>query len=151
MDHAHRLATADLTAALPKLRRYARVLMGGRDGADRLVVETLAGARQGQRGRPADLDLLPWLFGLMHVTHRRDLRRPPEPSPKLAATASGDDASDDMCARLLHLPIEEREVLLLVAVERLSYSDIASLLDVPVVTVLSTLTRARQRLCALRA
>ena len=147
MDHAERIATADLLAALPKLRRYARVLIGGRDGADRLVVETLAGARHGQRARPANLDLLAWLFGLMHAMHRRDLRERTAPSPQPAATSSA-DASGDVCTQLLHLPIEEREVLLLVAVERLSYSDIANLLDVPVASVLSTLARARQHLCA---
>jgi RNA polymerase sigma-70 factor (ECF subfamily) len=53
-----------------------------------------------------------------------------------------------MCERLLQLPIDEREVLLLVAVERLAYADIATLLDVPVATVLSTLARARARLSA---
>jgi RNA polymerase sigma-70 factor (ECF subfamily) len=43
-------------------------------------------------------------------------------------------------------PIEEREVLILVVVERLSYADIASLLGVPIETVMSTLARARARL-----
>jgi RNA polymerase sigma-70 factor (ECF subfamily) len=51
-----------------------------------------------------------------------------------------------MCTRMLRLPIEEREVLMLVAVERLSYADSASLLGVPIETVMSTLARARARL-----
>jgi RNA polymerase sigma-70 factor (ECF subfamily) len=54
-----------------------------------------------------------------------------------------------MRARVLRLPIEEREVLMLVAVERRSYADIANLLDVPIATVMSTLARARERLCAM--
>jgi RNA polymerase sigma-70 factor (ECF subfamily) len=65
----------------------------------------------------------------------------------MPADAAG--ATGDMCSRLLRLPVEEREVLMLVAVERLSYADVAVLLDLPVASVLSTLARARAHLCAM--
>jgi RNA polymerase sigma-70 factor (ECF subfamily) len=55
-------------------------------------------------------------------------------------------APNDLCARVLQLPLEEREVLILVAVERLSYEEVASVLGVQVATVMGTLTRARKRL-----
>jgi RNA polymerase sigma factor (sigma-70 family) len=55
-------------------------------------------------------------------------------------------ASDDLCSRVLKLPLEEREVLILVVVERLSYADVASVLGVQVGTVMATLTRAREDL-----
>lgn len=156
MDHANRLVAADLAAALPRLRRYARVLMAGWDGADELVLETIAGAWRKKRARPPQVDLVTWLFGLMHAAHRRDLRRhakgrqwafagEEQPSRRSGASCEG-VATADMCTRVLRLPIEEREVLMLVAVERLSYADTASLLGVPIETVMSTLARARARL-----
>ena len=140
MDHADRFVTADLEAVLPRLRRYARVLVGGTDGADDLVARTLAGAWRRPRLPASERDLLTSLFGLMRAVHRREADNMPP---------SGRPSGTDMCARVLRLPIEEREVLLLVAVERLSYAAIADLLDLPVATVTSTLTRARERLCAM--
>jgi len=156
MDQADRLVAADLAAALPRLRRYARVLMAGRDGADELVLDTLAGAWRRKRARPPQFDLVMWLFSLMHAAHRRDLRRhakgrqptfTSEEQPSRRSGAGSENvATADMCTRVLRLPIEEREVLMLAAVERLSYADIASLLGVPIATVMSTLARARARL-----
>ena len=84
-----------------------------------------------------------WLFGLCVP------RRVPDGAATVAQRADSGGATTELCTRLLRLPIEEREVLMLVAVERLSYADIAILLDVPVATVLSTLARARERLCAM--
>jgi RNA polymerase sigma-70 factor (ECF subfamily) len=138
MDHAERPSPADLLAALPRLRRYARVLVGERDAADALVEETLAGAR----ARAPAGDLATWLFGLARAAYRSH----PHKAPALPDSGG---AAADICARLLRLPVDEREVLLLVAVERLSYADIAVLLDVPVASVLSTLARARTHLCAM--
>ena len=176
MDHANRLAAADLAGrpakASPVRPRAhwttfvlrtpvfalgtAGGLMAGLDGADELVLETIAGAWSKERARPPQLDLVTWLFGLMHAAHRRDLRwhakgRQPtfageEQLSRRSAASSEGVATADMCTRVLRLPIEEREVLMLVAVERLSYADIASLLGVPMATVLSTLARARARL-----
>jgi RNA polymerase sigma-70 factor (ECF subfamily) len=51
-----------------------------------------------------------------------------------------------LLARLWRLPVEDREVLVLVAVERMSYEDIAALLAVPLATVLARLTQARASL-----
>jgi RNA polymerase sigma-70 factor (ECF subfamily) len=145
MDQVHALAAADLAAALPKLRRFARVLVGGRDGADDLVLATLGNARRVTRGPPPEADLRTWLFGLMHAAHRRHSQRNTNEGQPSEAAAS------DICSRLLRLPIEEREVLMLVVVERLSYADIAKLLDAPVASVMSTLVRGRERLGAMES
>jgi RNA polymerase sigma-70 factor, ECF subfamily len=51
--------------------------------------------------------------------------------------------ADEMLERLLRLPVEQREMLVLVVLERLSYADIAALLDVPIETVMSRLCCAR--------
>ena len=138
MDSNHYPIAAELAAAVPRLRRFARVLMGGSDGADDLVLETLAKAR---RGQAEGVGLSTWLFRMMHATHRRRVRRS-SGSANVAAVA----APNDLCARVLQLPLEEREVLILVAVERLSYEEVASVLGVQVATVMGTLTRARKRL-----
>jgi RNA polymerase sigma-70 factor (ECF subfamily) len=52
----------------------------------------------------------------------------------------------DVLSKLAKLPEEQRAVLLLVAVEDLSYADAAAVLNVPVGTVMSRLSRARERL-----
>jgi RNA polymerase sigma-70 factor, ECF subfamily len=141
MDSSDYPIAADLAASLPRLRRFARILMGGSDGADDLVLETLAGARNGPA---AGVELLTWLFGRMHAAHRRHAQRS-RPSTEGASVATS-AAPTDLCARVLRLPIEDREVLMLVAVERLSYADVASVLGVNVATVMAALTRARRRL-----
>ena len=56
-----------------------------------------------------------------------------------------------MFAQLGELPLEQREVLVLVAVEQLSYNDIATLLGIPVATVVSLLSQARAALRAASA
>ena len=52
----------------------------------------------------------------------------------------------DVLKKLARLPEEQRAVLLLVAVEDLSYADAAGVLKIPVGTVMSRLSRARERL-----
>lgn len=52
----------------------------------------------------------------------------------------------DVLNKLAKLPEDQRAVLLLVAVEDLSYADAAKVLDIPVGTVMSRLSRARERL-----
>jgi RNA polymerase sigma-70 factor (ECF subfamily) len=145
-----------LVALLPRLRRYARVLI--RDGAfaDDLVQDTLerAWARHGQ-WRPGT-DLRAWLFAIMH-NRRIDLARgdrfvvapfddeaPPE-LPRVAPPASPIEGLDLQRA-FARLSVEHREVLMLVGVEQLSYEEAAHSLGVPIGTVMSRLSRARARL-----
>ncbi|MGC1816881.1 MAG: sigma factor-like helix-turn-helix DNA-binding protein [Casimicrobiaceae bacterium] len=51
-----------------------------------------------------------------------------------------------LLALLLRLPVEQREVMLLVAVERMAYDEISALLEVPVATVVARLLQARRQL-----
>jgi RNA polymerase sigma-70 factor (ECF subfamily) len=143
MDAITHPAVDHLATALPRLRRFARVLMGSSDGADDLVLATLAAARS---EHPAAIEMPIALFGMMHAFHRRDAR-----ANRAADEASTHASTGDLCSRVLHLPLEEREVLMLVAVERLSYTDVANVLDMPVATVMSTLTRAREHLAGTQA
>ena len=56
----------DLLAAIPRLRRYARVLTGDAARADDLVQETLARGWEKRRLWAAGTDLRAWLFTIMH-------------------------------------------------------------------------------------
>jgi DNA-directed RNA polymerase specialized sigma24 family protein len=122
---------------LPRLRRYARVLTGRPDAADDLVADTLSQARRtrGARGRSSTVSVM----AIMHRLH--ESRRPSEAAP--SGPASHDNG---VIALLWQLPVHEREVLMLVAVEKLTYEEVAALLEVPPATVMARLSRARQRL-----
>ena len=140
---------------LPRLRRYARALTGRREDADDLVQDTLerAWSRAGLWGGVTDMRA--WLFSIMHNLSVDRARR-----PRLDAVALGDDTPEvpvpaaqferlvvhDLQAALMRLPVEQREVLLLVALEDMSYADAASTLGIPVGTVMSRLSRGRERL-----
>src|SRR3954454_25256820 len=68
----------DLVAAIPRLRRYARVLTGDAARADDLVQETLARGWEKRRLWAAGTDLRAWLFTIMHnvfVNQRAHARR----------------------------------------------------------------------------
>ena len=146
---------ADLLAWVPRLRRYARALAGNRDDADDLVQDTLerAWARAGLWRGVADMRA--WLFGIMHNLHVDALRR-----GRLATVAIGEDTPEgaaaptqgdrlavlDLQAALDRLVPEQREVLLLVAVEDMAYADVARTLGIPLGTVMSRLSRGRERL-----
>jgi RNA polymerase sigma-70 factor (ECF subfamily) len=155
----------DLIVHLPRLRRYARALTGGNAAsADDLVQDTLerAWARLHQWQAPTDGDpadpaerLRAWLFTLMHNVHLNQVRQRRLPTDPLdgvqddlsAPSVSGGQletlALRDIQAALANLPLPQREVLLLVGLEEFSYAEAAAVLDVPVGTVMSRLSRAR--------
>jgi RNA polymerase sigma-70 factor (ECF subfamily) len=140
---------------IPRLRRYARAMLGDRAAADDLVQDTLERAWTRFAQWRAGSELRAWLFSIMHNLRVDQIRRPG------LATSSIDDyegdwatrptQSDqlevmDIAAALGQLPDEQREVLLLVALEEMSYADVAVALGIPVGTVMSRLSRGRERL-----
>lgn len=140
---------------LPRLRRYARALLGERAAADDLVQDTLerAWSRLSQ-WRPGS-DLRAWLFGIMHNLRVDQLRRPglntlalDEEAGEVPLRATQSDQLElrDLDTALARLPEEQRVVLLLVALEEMRYEDIAATLGIPVGTVMSRLSRGRERL-----
>jgi len=141
-----------LLACLPRLRRYARALTGDSASADDLVQDTVerGWSRIGQ-WRP-DGDMRAWLFGIMHNLHIDQLRRAPPPCVELedgdlpAAASTGSLDMRDLERALQQLPSAQREVLLLVALEEMRYEDVAAMLDIPIGTVMSRLSRARENL-----
>jgi len=142
---------------IPRLRRYARALAGDRAAADDLVQDTLERAWTKLHLYRRGTDLRAWLFTVMHNLYVNQLRaaRPgvllDEESPELAQPARENDALvlRDLDAAIRRLPVEQREVLLLVALEDMSYEEAARALDIPIGTVMSRLARAREKLRAM--
>jgi RNA polymerase sigma-70 factor (ECF subfamily) len=146
---------AALLVEIPRLRRYARALLGNRAAADDLVQDTLERAWARCALWRAGSDLRAWLFSIMHNLRIDQLRRPNLPSHSIdeddfevptRATQSDRLEVRDLESALRQLPDEQREVLLLVALEDLSYAEVAGMLGIPVGTVMSRLARGRERL-----
>lgn len=156
------LPKADLMAAIPRLRRYARVLTGDAVRADDLLQDTLARGWEKRALFAAGTDLRAWLFTIMHnvfVNQRAAAAREAKQVLLDDDTDTGDawsvpvPASQQAHVELVEvlrmlatLPAEQREVLVLAAVEQLHYEEIATMLSIPVGTVMSRLSRARDRL-----
>lgn len=146
---------SDLLVWLPHLRRYARALTRDPAWADDLVQDTLERALSKWRwGRGGNLRA--WLLTLLHhrfidqLRSRREVAFDDEEAPwqqQPAATGEVDGLLlRDVERALYRLPLEQREVLLLIALEELSYQEAAKVLKVPVGTVMSRLSRARERM-----
>ena len=142
---------------IPALRRYARALVRNRAAADDLVRDCLERAVSHWNQR-REGDARPWLFTILHNLAVNQFRRAKIRGTQIAMDeVNEDDLGQDavqeqklMCQdvldRLARLPDDQRAVLLLVAVEDLSYADAAKVLNIPVGTVMSRLSRARDRL-----
>ena len=151
----------DLLAAIPRLRRYARVLTGDSTRADDLVQDTLARAWEKRRLWQAGTDLRAWLFTIMHNVYVNQLAVARREGVTISLDSEGAHAAWqlpvranqvdrvellELVAQMSRLPADQREVLLLAAVEEMHYDEIAATLDVPMGTVMSRLSRARARL-----
>lgn len=153
-------ASASLIACIPRLRRYARALLGAHGGADDLVQDTVERGWRKLASWRRDGDMRAWLFGIMHNLHVDRLRQPALataplddalPLPDPGAEPSARLAVRDLDSALAQLPPEQRSVLLLVALEEMSYEQVAATLDIPLGTVMSRLSRGRERLRLLMA
>jgi RNA polymerase sigma-70 factor (ECF subfamily) len=138
---------------IPRLRRYARALAGDRIAADDLVQDTLERAWSKLHLYRRGTDLRAWLFTVMHNVYVNQLRamRPAaqfdEEMAELALPARTDTLElRDLDAAIRRLPPDQREVLLLVALEEMSYDEAAGTLGIPIGTVMSRLARAREKL-----
>jgi len=151
----------DVVPHIPRLRRYARALTGERAHADDLVQDTLERALIKLHLWQPGSDLRAWLFTLMHNVFINQLRARParfiaeldDEAEQVAVRPTQTDWLEvrDLQAALLRLPEEQREVLLLVGLEQMTYEETAGVLGIPVGTVMSRLSRARERLRGLLA
>ena len=150
---------SQLLACIPRLRRYARALVGDRAGADDLVQDTMERGWLKLGSFLPDGDMRAWLFSIMHNLRLDQLRKPSLTTvelddedaslPALAASQSHGLELRDLQAALLQLPLEQREVLLLVVLEEMRYEDIALTFNIPLGTVMSRLSRGREKLRAI--
>jgi RNA polymerase sigma-70 factor (ECF subfamily) len=146
-----------LVELIPRLRRYARALVGDRNTADDLVQDTLERAWTKLHLYRRGTDLRAWLFTVMHNVHVNRIRatRPADPleddMPELAQPQRGPDALlvRDLDRAIAKLPADQRAVLLLVTLEEMSYDEVARTLGIPIGTVMSRLSRAREKLRAM--
>jgi RNA polymerase sigma-70 factor (ECF subfamily) len=147
-----------VAAEIPRLRRYARALLGDDGEADDLIQDTLERAlsrveqwRNGETPRR-------WLFSILHNLYVDGLRRKSRRPPHVGLDSVGPDHSEpaadgasgrDLDRALQLLSREQREVVLLVGLEGMTYAETAYVLDIPLGTVMSRLARGRERLRAL--
>ena len=146
-----------LEEQIPRLRRYARALTRDTLRADDLVQDTLVRALTKQHLWQTGTNLRAWLFTLMHnqyVNESRRSNREGQPIDVDDVASSLVAVTDPTASRQLHeleralgeLPIEQREVILLIGLEGMRYDDAAEILAVPIGTVRSRLSRARESL-----
>lgn len=148
-----------LIALTPRLRRHARGLVHDVSRADDLVQDTLERAwryrwrfqlrpRLGAAGEGDGL--FAWLLTIMHRLHLNALRRPDRidltESPPDIPVNDDPGLRRDLLRALASLPEDQRAVLLLVSLEQFAYKEAAEVLGVPVGTVMSRLSRARERM-----
>ena len=146
-----------LVELIPRLRRYARALVGDRTTADDLVQDTLERAWSKLHLYRRGTDLRAWLFTVMHNVHVNRIRatRAVDPldddMPELAQPQPDTLLVRDLDRAIARLPADQRAVLLLVTLEEMSYEEVARTLGIPIGTVMSRLSRAREKLRAMMA
>ena len=143
---------------IPRLRRYARALTGDRSAADDLVQDTLERALSRFHLWRRGSDLRAWLFTIMHNLYVNQIRSRirhqhealDEPTTDALQYREPDWSElRDIGNAIAKLPVEQRTVLLLVGLEQFTYEEAARVLDVPIGTVMSRLSRGRERMRAI--
>jgi RNA polymerase sigma-70 factor, ECF subfamily len=142
---------------IPRLRRYARALTRDMNAADDLVQDCLARALGRLHLWQEGTDLRAWLFTILHNQYVNHVRRSAREGNAVAVSDTEPSLTTrpaqgkrlelrDLERAIAKLPDEQRSVLLLVGLEGMRYEEVASVLDVPVGTVRSRLSRGRDML-----
>nr|WP_321815780.1 MULTISPECIES: RNA polymerase sigma factor [unclassified Paraburkholderia] len=147
---------AQVVAQLPRMRRYARTLTGDAAWADDLVQDAAERALSRASSFRPDSNLRAWLLTILRNIYidqlrgRREIAMDDESAPWRTLEAPHGEVDGlvlrDLQRALYQLPSAQREVLLLVGVEELSYQEASAVLGVPTGTVMSRLSRAREHL-----
>jgi RNA polymerase sigma-70 factor (ECF subfamily) len=152
---------SEIASLIPHLRRFARALAGDASLADDLVQDCIERALRKQHLFDETRNLKTWLFTILRNLYISGLRRSAHETAAKSGSGMGmsDDAImpeqesrlalSDIALALDRLPSAQREVLLLIALEDLSYREVAEITGVPVGTVMSRLSRARGGLRAI--
>jgi len=145
-----------LEKEIPRLRRYAFALTRNTSRADDLVQNTLVRAIAKQRCWQCGTNLRAWLFTLLHNQNVNGVRRSARegavefddtwPFPTAATDPAAGLSLRDLDRALARIPQERRQVILLIGLEDISYKEAATILDVPIGTIRSRLSRGRESL-----
>ena len=147
----------DIEAEIPRLRRYARALTHDIITADDLVQDCLTRALGKLHLWQEGTDLRAWLFTILHNQYVNNIRRAvregaqvglseSEPLLRRAPPQTKRLELRDLERAIAKLPEEQRTVILLVGLEGMHYEEVAAVLDVPVGTIRSRLSRGREAL-----
>jgi RNA polymerase sigma-70 factor (ECF subfamily) len=143
---------------MPALRRYAHALVKESQDQDDLVHDCLVHALTRLHTQRDDSSLRAWLFVIMHNLFISQWRHKRARGHTTILDETTVDASPlppeqehqtelrQTLRTLYTLPEEQRQVLVLVAIEALSYAEVAQILGIPLGTVMSRLSRGRERL-----
>lgn len=153
----------ELELHIASLRRYAWILCGNHADADDLVQEALAKAIATAHTYKRGRNLRAWLFSILHntfVSQKRQYARRARASRfidsalkerEVPANQEKHVEAEDTLSMLSHLTPDQQSVLVLIAVEGLSYAEASEALDIPIGTLMSRLARGREALrCLVR-
>jgi RNA polymerase sigma-70 factor (ECF subfamily) len=148
--------TKGIAAYIPQLRRYARALTSDYTAAEDLVQDTLERAWKRLALWRSGTNLRAWLFTIMHNIFVNQARTEPHKqhqNPDHAALYGWSSRTpedrlelEDLNKALRRLSTDQREVILLIGLEQLSYDEAAKVLGIPIGTVMSRLSRGREQL-----
>jgi RNA polymerase sigma-70 factor (ECF subfamily) len=143
----------ELTALMPMLRRFAYSLTGSPHDADDLLQNTIE--RLLSKGVPEDVELAKWAFRVcrniwIDEYRARKIRNNAAQLPELEEpTVDGENVIyneitlGEVDKAMNKLPDDQRSIIALVAVQGMSYKEVAETLSLPMGTVMSRLARAR--------
>lgn len=148
-----------LIAEIPGLRAFAASLCGSMQPVDDLVQDTLLKAWSHSTSFEMGSNLRAWLFTILRNTYFSSYRRQGRElqdtdgliEERLSVSGSQEASLDlaDFRNALTKLPVEQREVLIMVGASGLSYEEAATICGVAVGTIKSRVNRARVRLAEL--
>lgn len=153
--------TAELYETLPALRRFALSLTRNEDRADDLVQDSVERALIKSEYFEPGTNLRSWIFTVCRRVFLNQIRKQksqgiavelddaPQATLSEVASQTGTLAFKETAGHFERLPLRDKVVLSLVVIEGMKYEEAATMLDVPVGTVRSRLSRARARLKAM--
>ncbi|MGL6161981.1 RNA polymerase sigma factor [Microbulbifer sp.] len=148
----------ELTSLVPMIRRFAYSLTGSMADADDLLQSTIE--RVLSKKIPKDVDLNKWVFRVcrnlwIDEYRSRKVRQEAAQQPELSEgqivdgerAIAGEMELERVNRAMDRLPNDQRSILALVALQGMSYKEVAATLEIPMGTVMSRLARARAALC----
>ncbi len=138
---------------IPYLRRFARAYTGDVVSGDQLVARSIECAHSLVNFLQDDTDIAIWLFSIMHnitLEERKETENHPDAgvldidAADISLLDEIDPEEIDIVTALSHLPAEQKEVFLLVSLERFTYDEASQILNIPVGTLILRLNSARK-------